>query len=78
MPAARVTLPRRDLEFVLEALESADAELAALEISKDWFASDSRDRLESARQILHTELDIKEREYHEEIEQDSPELCFDE
>lgn len=77
MTAASCTLPRLDLEFILEALESADAELAALELTKDWFSSDSRDRLASAKAILCEELGVQEdREYDEETEQVLIELCF--
>ena len=69
-----------DLRFVLEALYTFEAELEQLERSEDWFVSDSRDRLESAKQILQDILGITDYDYDaedEDFEQGTSELYFD-
>ena len=74
----QVTLPRHDAHFILDTLETVEAEVEALVLSQDWFASDSLERIKSAKQILYTELGIKEIEDDDEVEQESFELRFDE
>ena len=71
---------QRDLEFVLEALYTFEAELDELEHAEEWFVSDSRDRLESAKEILKDILGITDYDYDEDsegIEQGTLELHFD-
>lgn len=75
MPTQRhndtLTISKIEAVHVLNALDTFDAELEQLESSEDWFVSDSRDRLESARQILHSILGIEEPTY--EFDEESPE-----
>ena len=79
MQVEKIELPKRDLEFVLESFETIEAELEALELSEEWFTSDSMDRLISAKQILYSALGIQEEDYDDEdFEQASLELHFDE
>jgi hypothetical protein len=68
---------RKELEFVLDALYTVEAEIEQLEISEDWFVSDSRDKLASAKQILQDQLGIEEYDYDEEPKQHTLELRFD-
>ena len=55
-----MSLTRADLLHVYKALQTFDAELDMLEVSGDWFVSDSRDRLASSLQLLADELGIEE------------------
>ena len=74
-----ITLPRSDLVHVLDALDTFEAELEQLEYTRDWFLSDSKDRLASAKQIVCNHLGIEpyEHEYDEELEQGTFELLFE-
>lgn len=69
-----------DLRFLLNALETFEAELEQLEASEDWFSSDSRDLLASAyliiRQTIGTHTEEYDDEYDEEIQQVHYELRF--
>lgn len=48
-------MTRLELYHVIEALESAKAELEELQASEDWFVSDSLDQIKTALQIAHSE-----------------------
>lgn len=66
----------KDLMFLLETIDTVDAEVEQLEITEDWYSSDSRDLMLSAKEILRGYLGIKEpEEYEEEFEQATLELC---
>ena len=70
----------KDLNFLLHAVQTFDAEMEQLEITEDWYSSDSRDLLESAKEILRGILGIEEINYDEngeEIYGASAELYFD-
>ena len=60
-------LTRADLLHVYNALQAFEAELDQLEASGDWFTSDSRDRLDSSKQLLASALGIEE-DYEGELE----------
>jgi len=70
----------KDLNFLLHAVQTFDAEMEQLEITEDWYSSESRDILESAKEILRGILGIEEIKYDddgEEIHQETFELYFD-
>jgi len=52
------TLTKADVYHIKDALESFQAELEILENDKEWYVSDSKDRVDSALQILYTVLGI--------------------
>jgi len=70
-----------DLKFILNALETFDAELEQLEAVEEWFSSESRDILESAKQLMYTILEIgaqdDDEEYESDIYKETAELHFD-
>jgi len=73
-------VPTKDLNFLLHTIQTVDAELEQLEITEDWYSSDSRDLLESAKEILRGILGIEEINYDEDGEEIYPasaELYFD-
>ena len=76
--SAMLQVQRHELVAVLEALATFESELEQLEISEDWFVSDSRDRLTEAKGILQDLLGISEYTTDEEVEQINIELRFDE
>jgi len=53
-----LTLTKADVYHIKDALESFQAELEILENDKEWYVSDSKDRVDSALQILYTVLGI--------------------
>lgn len=48
-------LTDNEVAFLKETLITVDRELEELERSRDWFASDSREMIESALEILQKE-----------------------
>lgn len=70
-----------DLKFILNALETFDAELEQLEAVEEWFSSESRDILESAKQLMYTILEIgaqdDDEDYESDIYKETAELHFD-
>lgn len=69
-------VPVLDLRALLHAIETLDAEVEQLEITEEWYSSDSRDLLEAAKEILHGHLGITEINYDDddEFESSYPEL----
>ena len=78
-----VLVRRNDLRFLLRAVETLDAEVEQLEITEDWYSSDSRDLLETSKEVLKGYLGLHEEEYDEDeyitaAKQEAFELRFDE
>lgn len=78
-----VIVRRADLRFLLRAVETLDAEVEQLEITEDWYSSDSRDLLDTSKEVLRGYLGLHEEEYDEDeygtaIKQEALELRFDE
>ena len=76
--SATLQVQRHELVAVLEALATFESELEQLEISEEWFVSDSRDRLTEAKGIIMDILGITEYATDEEVKQINLELRFDE
>jgi hypothetical protein len=70
--SAKIQIPEYSLRHVLEAIETFEAELEQLEVDEPWYVPDSRDRLDSAKQILHDHLGIQDEYYDEEDEDAEP------
>lgn len=67
--ASRVKeVPTADLNFLLRTLNTLEAEIEQLEITEDWYSSDSRDLLDSATEIVRGHLGIEEINYDEDEE----------
>lgn len=78
--ASRVKeVPTADLNFLLRTLNTLEAEIEQLEITEDWYSSDSRDLLDSATEIIRGHLGIEEINYDEdeEVKQTSIELYLE-
>jgi len=54
-----------NIRFLLDTLETLEAELEQLEYDEEWFVADSMDQLKASIQILHDILGIKDSEYDE-------------
>lgn len=70
-----------DLHHILNALESAESELTALQHDEQWFVSDSLELLESAKQCVLGSLQLDTQEEKEDEEYDgarnTSDLLFD-
>ena len=49
-----------ELMFLLDTVENCEAEIEQLELDHVWYSSDSRDKIDSAKEILRGHLGIKE------------------
>lgn len=70
-----IKIEEKDLRFLLEVVVAVDAEVEQLELTEDWYVADTRDLMETAKEILKGYLGIKEpEEYEEGFEQATLEL----
>lgn len=57
---------RTELRFLLDTLETIEAEIEQLTYDEVWYVSDVVDQMEASKQILHDLLGIRELSYDEE------------
>ena len=75
-----IPVPETEVRYIHDALKTFEAELNELERAREWFVSDSGDRLASAIQITSELLGVQDNEHDEEeseIEQESFEFYED-